>query len=285
MTKENSAASSPPVSDPLYTRDAHVVLEEVEMAYGSRPVFSGLSCTFPRGKISVILGGSGSGKSTMLRLIGGLVRPQRGRVLVEGENVARLGERGLYAVRNKLGMMFQHGALLDSMSVFDNVAFPLREHSDLTEAEITDRVHRRLEAVGLLDVDRLRPTELSGGMTKRVALARALMHNPVIVLADEAFSGLDPVSIKLIEALLVRINREFDMTMILVSHHIPSTLRMAHKVVLVLPAEVIQGSPTELVASDDPRVVRFLNENVDDSSAVLENVRDFEAEVAPRTSS
>ncbi|TFH23341.1 MAG: ATP-binding cassette domain-containing protein, partial [Myxococcales bacterium] len=262
-----------------------VVLEEVEMAYGSRPVFSGLSCTFPRGKISVILGGSGSGKSTMLRLIGGLVRPQRGRVLVEGENVARLGERGLYAVRNKLGMMFQHGALLDSMSVFDNVAFPLREHSDLTEAEITDRVHRRLEAVGLLDVDRLRPTELSGGMTKRVALARALMHNPVIVLADEAFSGLDPVSIKLIEALLVRINREFDMTMILVSHHIPSTLRMAHKVVLVLPAEVIQGSPTELVASDDPRVVRFLNENVDDSSAVLENVRDFEAEVAPRTSS
>ena len=127
--------------------------------------------------------------------------------------------------------------------------------------------------------------ELSGGMIKRVALARALMQNPVIVLADEAFSGLDPVSIKLIEALLVRINREFDMTMILVSHHIPSTLRMAHKVVLILAGEVIQGSPTELVASEDPRIVRFLNENVDDSSIVLENVRDFEAEVAPRTSS
>jgi phospholipid/cholesterol/gamma-HCH transport system ATP-binding protein len=273
------------VSDPLYTRDAHVVLEEVYMAYGARSVFSGLSCSFPRGKISVILGGSGSGKSTMLRLIGGLVRPQRGRVLVEGENVARLGERGLYAVRNKLGMMFQHGALLDSMSVFDNVAFPLREHSDLPEVEIADRVHRRLVAVGLDNVDGLRPSELSGGMVKRVALARALMQNPVIVLADEAFSGLDPVSIKLIEALLVRINREFDMTMILVSHHIPSTLRMAHQVVLVLADEVIQGSPAELVSNNDPRIVRFLNENVDDSSVVLEHVRDFESEVAPRTSS
>lgn len=255
------------------------------MAYDGRPVFSKLSCSFPRGRISVILGGSGSGKSTMLRLIGGLVRPQSGRILVEGENVARLGERGLYAVRKKLGMMFQHGALLDSLSIFDNVAFPLREHSDLTESEIAERVRRRLDAVGLHDVEHLRPGELSGGMTKRVALARALMQNPVIVLADEAFSGLDPVSIKLIEALLVRINREFDMTMILVSHHIPSTLRMAHRVVLVLTDEVVQGTPGELIESNDARIVRFLNEHVDDSALVLEQVRDFESETAPRAGS
>jgi phospholipid/cholesterol/gamma-HCH transport system ATP-binding protein len=251
------------MTDAAYTRDGHVVLYRVRMAFGDRVVFDDLSCSFPRGRISVILGGSGSGKSTILRLIGGLVRPQHGKILVEGDDVTRLGERGLYAVRRKLGMMFQGGALLDSLTVFDNVAFPLREHSELSEPEIANAVHRRLESVGLRDVDHLRPRELSGGMAKRVALARALMQNPVIVLVDEAFSGLDPVSIKLIEALLVRINREYDMTMILVSHHIPSTLRMADRMVLLLPDTVIQGTPSELVASTDVRVRRFLNESIE----------------------
>ncbi len=251
------------MTDAAYTRDGHVVLYRVRMAYGDRVVFNDLSCSFPRGRISVVLGGSGSGKSTILRLIGGLVRPQSGKILVEGDDVARLGERGLYAVRKKLGMMFQGGALLDSLTVFDNVAFPLREHSELSEAEIAAAVHRRLESVGLRDVDQLRPRELSGGMAKRVALARALMQNPVIVLVDEAFSGLDPVSIKLIEALLVRINREYDMTMILVSHHIPSTLRMADRMVLLFPDTVIQGAPAELITSADVRVRRFLNESLE----------------------
>jgi len=267
------------MSQTIPPRDAHVVLYRVRMAYGEREVFKDLSCTFPRGKISVILGGSGSGKSTILRLIGGLVRPLSGRILVEGDDVTRLGERGLFAVRRKIGMMFQHGALLDSLSVFDNVAFPLREHSDFSEAEIAAEVHDRLAAVGLKEVDDLLPGQLSGGMMKRVALARALMHNPVIVLADEAFSGLDPVSIKLIEALLVRINKQYGMTMILVSHHIPSTMRMADQIVLVLPQYVIQGSPEELASSGDERVTRFLNENVDDTTSILDNVAAFESEV------
>lgn len=270
------------MTDAAPTNDAHVVLYRVHMAYGDRTVFSDLTCSFPRGKISVILGGSGSGKSTILRLIGGLVGARSGRVLVEGDDVSRLGDRGLYAVRRKLGMMFQGGALLDSLSVFDNVAFPLREHSELGEADIADAVHDRLAAVGLGEVDRLLPGELSGGMVKRVALARALMHNPVIVLVDEAFSGLDPVSIKLIEALLVRINRKFGMTMILVSHHIPSTLRMADHVALLLPGLFVEGSPAELMASEEPRVQRFLNEDVEDSDEVLENADQFESEIAPR---
>lgn len=264
------------------TRDAHVALYRVDMAYGDRKVFSDLSLSFPRGKISVILGGSGSGKSTILRLIGGLVSANGGQVIVEGDDVTRMGERGLYAVRRKLGMMFQGGALLDSLSVFDNVAFPLREHSELSEQEIAEAVHDRLAAVGLHDVDDLLPGELSGGMVKRVALARALMQNPVIVLVDEAFSGLDPVSIKLIEALLVRINHQYTMTMILVSHHIPSTLRMADHVALLLPELTVEGSPEQLLASDDPRVQRFLDEDVEDSDTVLEHAAEFEAEISPR---
>jgi phospholipid/cholesterol/gamma-HCH transport system ATP-binding protein len=233
--------------------ESHVILDHVAMAYGDREVFRDLSCTFPRGKISVVLGGSGSGKSTILRLIAGLVHPTEGREL--------------FAVRRNLGMMFQHGALLDSMSVFENVAFPLLEHSRLSRQQISDEVHRTLSAVGLTNVDDLLPGELSGGMLKRVALARALIQKPTIVLVDEAFSGLDSVSVKLIEALLVRINRSLGMTMISVSHHIPTTMRMADKVVLLLSDDVVQGTPEQVAHHPNARVRRFFDEeSVEDPS-------------------
>lgn len=241
--------------------DPHVALVDVRMAFGDREVFRGLSCAFPRGKISVILGGSGSGKSTILRLIGGLVRPQAGQILVEGEDVTRLAERHLYEVRRKLGMMFQGGALLDSLTVFDNLAFPLREHTDLREPEIADAVHEVLDAVGLADADRLLPGQLSGGMLKRVALARAIIRKPVILLCDEPFSGLDPVSVKTIAALLVRLNRRLGITMLVVSHHIASTMRMAHHVLLLFPDGKVEGTPAELDRLDDPRVTAFLSED------------------------
>ena len=234
------------------------------MAYGDRDVFRDLSCSFPRGKISVVLGGSGSGKSTVLRLIAGLVRPTGGRIVIDGHDIASLPERELFEVRRNVGMMFQHGALLDSMSVFDNVAFPLAEHSKLSKREITDEVHRTLSAVGLGNVDRLLPGELSGGMLKRVALARALIQKPTVVLVDEAFSGLDPVSVKLIESLLVRINRQLGMTMISVSHHIRTTMRMAHKVVLFLSDDVVQGTPDEVAHHPNARVRRFFDEETDE---------------------
>lgn len=256
--------------------DASVTLRDVRMSYGRRPVLKGLNCHFPAGAISVVLGGSGSGKSTILKLVGGLIEAQGGSIEVAGTDVVGLPESALYPVRRRLGMMFQNGALLDSKSVFDNLAFPLREHSDLDEAAIRDRVHESLAAVGLDDVDDLLPRELSGGMVKRVALARALVGHPDVLLVDEPFSGLDPLSTKLIEALLVRINRQSGMTMIVVSHHIPSTMRMSDRIVLLLPDFVVEGAPAELAASDDMRVRRFLTEDTDDTEAVFAAASEFE---------
>ena len=249
------------------------------MAYGDRPVFSDLSCSFPRGKISVILGGSGCGKSSILRLIGGLARPRSGRILVEGVDITGLDRRQLYAVRGKLGMLFQGGALLDSMTVFDNVALPLRESGETDEKKVQDSVTRYLNAVGLHDIDDLLPGQLSGGMLKRVALARALVGDPPILLADEPFSGLDPVSTKLVEALLVKLNHSLGISMLVVSHHVPSTLRMADHVLLMLPDGVVQGHPGTLLGSSDERVRGFLDEDADDAPEdAVERLGRIEAE-------
>jgi phospholipid/cholesterol/gamma-HCH transport system ATP-binding protein len=245
------------------TSEAHVVLNNVHMAYGTRLVFESLSCEFPRGRISVILGGSGVGKSTILRLIGGLSHPQAGQVVVDGQDITRLTELGLFKARRKLGMLFQGGALLDSVSVFDNLALPLREQTKMTPQQITDEVHASLAAVGVTDVDALLPGQLSGGMLRRVALARAIIRKPVILLCDEPFSGLDPVSLRRIEGLLVGINQRFGITLIVVSHDVPSTLRMADHVVLVLGKRVVQGAPDYLRHSADAEVADFFNEGLD----------------------
>ncbi len=230
------------------------------MDFGERRVFDDLSCSFPRGQVSVILGGSGSGKSTILRLIGGLILPKSGRVLIDGQDITTLSERRLNQVRHKLGMLFQGGALLDSYTVFDNLALPLRESNHMPARQISDRVHETLAAVGVSDVDRLLPRQLSGGMLRRVALARAILRGPEILLCDEPFSGLDPPSIKRIEALLMGINRQSGMTMILVSHDIASTMRMAQRILLLMGHKTVQGSPAELRRSDDAEVAAFLNE-------------------------
>jgi phospholipid/cholesterol/gamma-HCH transport system ATP-binding protein len=248
----NTAADSP-----------HVALEGVRMEFGIRRVFDGLTCGFPRGRVSVILGGSGSGKSTILRLIGGLIRPRTGSVVVDGHDITALTERRLYEVRRKLGMLFQEGALLDSYTVFDNLALVLREQTRMDEHQIAGAVHTCLEAVGVSDADRLLPRELSGGMLRRVALARALIRKPAILLCDEPFSGLDPVSIKRIEALLSGINRQSGITLILVSHHIPSTMRMADRILLLLGQRTVEGSPSELRRSTDAQVADFLNEGLE----------------------
>ena len=176
--------------------ETRVRLDDVHLSLRGRAVFRGLTCRFPRGKISVILGGSGAGKSTLLRMIGGLVRPQRGVVTVADVEVNRIPERDLFAVRQRLGMLFQHGALLDSMSVFDNVALPLREHTDLSASDVASEVERRLVAVGLPGTGAMFPRELSGGMLRRAALARAIVTDPEIVLCDEPFSGLDPINVR-----------------------------------------------------------------------------------------
>ena len=250
--------------------DAHVAFDAVTMAFGHRVVLHQFTCAFPRGKISIILGGSGSGKTTVLRLIGGLVHPQRGRIVVAGQHITSLSPAQLDAVRRKLGMMFQGGALLDSLTVFDNLAFPLREHRAMSETEITAEVHRQLTAVGLANVDDLLPGQLSGGMVKRAALARAIIMQPEILLCDEPFSGLDPISVKRIEALLRRINRDRRITMLVSSHHIPSTMRMADHVVLLFKDHTVSGTPTELQHHADPYIASFFNEEVDEGDEAPE---------------
>lgn len=244
----------------------HVVLDRVSMAFDERPVVDGLSCSFPRGRVTVILGGSGSGKTTLLRLVAGLLRPTSGRIEIDGTDVAALPESALAPVRARIGMLFQGGALLDSLSVGDNLALPLRERTRLPEKRIAEIVAARLDSVGLDDrVARLLPGQLSGGMLRRVALARAILLDPEILLCDEPFSGLDPISVKRIELLLSRLNRHHGMTILIVSHHIASTVRLADRVLLLLPGRAVAGSPGELRASPDREISGFFDEDLDES--------------------
>ncbi len=239
-------------------RDNHIEVVKVRFKRGNRLVFWDLCCTFPRSQISVILGGSGSGKSTLLRMIGCLEKPDHGDIWIDGETeITCMPENQARNFRHRVGMMFQHGALLDSMTVYDNAALPLREHTDKSEAEIRREVHGVFEAVGLREVDRLLPGQLSGGMLKRAALARALIMAPEILLCDEPFSGLDPQTICLVENLLVNINRKFRVTMLITSHHIESTLRIANHVVVLTDGAAVEGTTNEIAASSDPRVQGF----------------------------
>jgi phospholipid/cholesterol/gamma-HCH transport system ATP-binding protein len=226
----------------------------------------------PSGQLTVIVGGSGSGKSTLLRLVGGLIRPDSGEVVVEGRDITKLRERQLKEVRLGLGMLFQNGALLDSLSVFDNVSFPLREHTDLDDAAIAEAVHDSLERTGLKDVDDLLPPQLSGGMRKRVALARAIVRRPHVLMCDEPFSGLDPISSLRIERLLVDLNRS-GLTLLVVSHDAASTLRMADRVLALLPGQCMQGPPRELLEHADPRVRALLGEAIDPALVAAEEER------------
>jgi phospholipid/cholesterol/gamma-HCH transport system ATP-binding protein len=243
--------------------DARVRFDDVHLSMRGRSIFRGLSCRFPRGKITVILGGSGAGKSTLLRSIGGLVRPQRGVITVGGVEISRLPEHDLFEVRQRIGMLFQHGALLDSMSVFDNVALPLREHTDLAESDVAAEVERRLTAVGLPGTGAMFPRELSGGMLRRAALARAIVADPEIVLCDEPFSGLDPINVRRIEKLFGTLNRQLGLTFLITSHHIPSSLRMADQIVFLLEGIAIAGTPAELRQHADARVSGFFAAELD----------------------
>ncbi len=244
----------------------HVEIDRVSMAFDDRPVVDRLTCSFPRGRVTVILGGSGSGKTTLLRLLAGLIRPTEGRILIDGTDVAGLPESALAPVRAKIGMLFQGGALLDSLTVGDNLALPLRERTRLSEARIDEIVTGRLDAVGLDHrVARLLPGQLSGGMLRRVALARAILLDPQILLCDEPFSGLDPISVKRIELLLSRLNRHHGMTIVIVSHHIASTVRLADRVLLLLPGRAVEGAPGELRENADREISGFFDEDLDES--------------------
>jgi phospholipid/cholesterol/gamma-HCH transport system ATP-binding protein len=241
-----------------------VEIRDLRFSYGARPILSGLHMDFPRGKIIAVMGGSGSGKTTVLRLIGGQLRPQAGTVTVDGQNVHALDTKGLYALRRKMGMLFQHGALFTDLTVFENVAFPLREHTNLPEELIRDLVLMKLHAVGLRNAAPLKPSEISGGMARRVALARAVALDPQLIMYDEPFAGLDPISMGVIANLIRRLNDVLGSTSILVSHDVHESFAIADYVYFLSNGKIVaEGTPGALVASTDPYVKQFVHAEPD----------------------
>jgi phospholipid/cholesterol/gamma-HCH transport system ATP-binding protein len=229
-----------------------------------RPVLSGIDLTIPRGRLVAIMGGSGSGKTTILRLIGGQLRPQAGKVEVDGNDVAALDREALFALRRRIGMLFQFGALFTDMSVFENIAFPLREHTELQEELIHDLVLMKLNAVGLRGAAQLRPAELSGGMARRVALARAIALDPMLVMYDEPFAGLDPISLGIVGQLIRKLNDALGITSIVVTHDIYESLKIVDYIYFVSEGRIIAaGTPAEVRASHDPYVRQFVDGETD----------------------
>ena len=241
-----------------------VEIRNLHFSYGARAILSGLTMDFPRGKVIAVMGGSGSGKTTILRLIGGQIRPQAGSVCVDGQQIMDLDNKGLYAIRRKMGMLFQHGALFTDLSVFDNVAFPIREHTDLTEVMIRDLVMLKLQAVGLRNAANLMPSEISGGMARRVALARAVALDPQLMMYDEPFAGLDPISMGVTANLIRNLNDALGSTTILVSHDVNESFAIADYVYFLSQGKIVAtGTPEEMMASEDPYVKQFVHAEAD----------------------
>lgn len=239
--------------------DSLVEIKNLNFFRGQRQIFRDMSFNIPRGKITAIMGPSGSGKTTLLRLMGGQLRPHSGTVTVLGEDVTSLKTDDLYRLRQRMGMLFQNGALLTDLSVFENVAFPLREHTDLTEELLHDLVLMKLQAVGLRGAKDLMPDELSGGMARRVALARAIVLDPTMVMYDEPFTGQDPIAMGVLVQLISRLNKALDMTSIIVTHDVKEAALIADHMILISEGQVVaQGSPDELAVENSKWVKQFL---------------------------
>ncbi len=241
-----------------------IKLTKVKFSYASGAIFDNLSVGFPKAKVTAVMGGSGSGKTTILKLIGGQIKPNSGDVSYGGESINQFSYDQLFRFRRKLGMLFQFGALFTDLNVFDNVAFPLREQSSLPELAIRDLVLLKLHTVGLRGASRLMPSELSGGMARRVALARAIALDPEVMLYDEPFTGLDPISTAITGDLIRRLNNALGITSIFVTHDIKASFKVADEVVLLSRGQVTaRGTPQELIASQDPFVRQFVGGEVD----------------------
>ena len=237
-----------------------VQLRDLTFGYGERIILDHLSLQVPKGKVTALMGVSGGGKTTVLRLIGGQYRAQQGAVLFDGQDVTHMRQNELYAARRRMGMLFQFGALFTDLSVFDNVAFPLREHTPMSEELIRDIVLMKLDAVGLRGARDLMPSEISGGMSRRVALARAIALDPDLMMYDEPFAGLDPISLGTAARLIRRLNDSLGVTSIVVSHDVDETFAIADHVIMLANGKVAaQGTPAELRACADPLIHQFVN--------------------------
>ena len=241
-----------------------VDLQHLSFGYGERAVLDDVSLRIPRGKVTALIGPMGGGKTTTLRLMGGQSRAWSGQMLFDGQDIGPMDQEQLYAVRRRMGMLYQYGALFADMSVFENVAFPLREHTDLPEALIRDIVLMKLNAVGLRNARDLAPSEVSGGMAKRIGIARAIALDPELVMYDEPFSGLDPISLRVAANLIRQLNDSMGLTSIFVSHELTQTLEIADHVVILDSGKVaFQGTVAEVRASADPLVYQYVNERPD----------------------
>lgn len=231
---------------------------------GERTIYEKLNLRVEQGKITAIMGPSGIGKTTLLRLIGGQLTPESGEILIDGKNIVEMSRAALYETRQRMGMLFQSGALFTDMSTFDNVAFPLREHTQLPESLIREIVLMKLEAVGLRGATELMPSELSGGMARRAALARTIALDPELIMYDEPFAGQDPISMGVIISLIKRLNEALQLTSIVVSHDVQEVLSIADYAYIIADKRVIaEGTPADLLASQDPQVQQFIQGEAD----------------------
>ena len=246
------------------TNDILVDIQDLHFSYGDRPLLQGINMRIPRGKVVAIMGGSGCGKTTLLRCIGGQLRPTAGSVRLGDDVVSKMSESELYRLRRQMGMLFQFGALFTDLSVFENVAFPLREHTNLPERMIRDLVLMKLEAVGLRGAHRLMPTALSGGMARRVALARAVALDPALIMYDEPFTGLDPIALGAIGRLIRTLNDALGATSIMVTHDVQESLLMVDYIYFLNGGKVVaEGTPDDIRASRDPFVHQFVHAEAD----------------------
>lgn len=246
------------------TSQALVEIRDVNFSYDNRPILKGINMTLPRGKVIAVMGGSGCGKTTLFRVIGGALKPTKGYVKIDGQVIHELDQQGLYEMRSKMGVLFQFGALFTDMSVFDNVAFQMREHTDLPEEIIRDLVMMKLHAVGLRSTHALMPAELSGGMARRVALARTVALDPMLILYDEPFAGLDPISLSVVGNLIRRLNDALGATSVIVTHDVQESLKIVdYNYFIDRGVIVAEGTPDEVRASDMPYVRQFVNGEMD----------------------
>ncbi len=245
-------------------KDLLVEIKDMTFTRGERVIFDGVNLEVEKGKITAIMGPSGIGKTTLLRLIGGQIYPDKGRILFAGEDIVTAKRHVLFELRKRMGMLFQSGALFTDMNVFDNVAFALREHTELSEAFIRTIVLLKLEAVGLRGAADLMPSSLSGGMARRVALARAIALDPELIMFDEPFVGQDPITMGILVSLIRNLNQALGLTSILVSHDVPEAMSIADKVYLLSNGKIIaSGTPAQLRADTNPQVMQFLNGDAD----------------------
>jgi len=263
QTAQNSTSTQPQTHA---EDEALVVIDNIDFAhgFGAHQVYRGLSMRIPKGKITAVMGPSGIGKTTLLRLIGAQLRPQQGSITFAGENIHALGRSDLYELRKRMSMLFQSGALFTDMTVYDNIAFPIREHSYLPEEIIETIVKLKLEAVGLRGARHLMPAELSGGMARRAALARAIALDPELIMYDEPFAGQDPISMGVIVKLIKELNQSLGLTSIVVTHDVAEVMTIADYVYIIADKKVVgHGTPSQLEASDDPLVHQFLHGEAD----------------------